>query len=45
MKELKTFPIENLKNKLIKLRTDLVEKFKKIDRTKKSDRHYYEYEK
>ena len=35
MKELKKFQIEKFKNKLIKLRDDLVEKFKKINRTEK----------
>ena len=29
---------------LIKVKNDLIEKFKKINRTKKADREHYEYE-
>ena len=36
--------IENGKNNPIKLKNDLIEKFKKNIRTKKADRDYYEYE-
>ena len=36
--------IENGKNNLIKLKNDLIERFKKNDRRKKADRDYYEYE-
>ena len=44
MKELTFVLIENDKNNLIKLKYDLIEKFKKNDRRKKADRDYYEYE-
>ena len=44
MKELTFLQIENGKNNLIKLKNDLIEKFKKNIRTKKADRDYYEYE-
>ena len=36
--------IENGKNNLIKLKNDLIERFKKNDRRKKAGRDYYEYE-
>ena len=36
--------IENGKNNLIKIKNDLIERFKKNDRRKKADRDYYEYE-
>ena len=36
--------VENAKNNLIKIRDDLVEKFKKNTRIKKADKGYYEYE-
>ena len=45
MKELTFLQIENNKNNLIKLKNDLIEKFKKNDRRKKADRDYYDYEK
>ena len=45
MKELTTFQIENGKNNLIKLKNDLIEKFRKNIRIKKADRDYYDYEK
>ena len=38
MRELTSLQIENGKNDLIKLRNDLIEKFKKNNRTKKADR-------
>ena len=44
MKELTFLQVENGKNNLIKLKNDLIEKFKKINRNKKADREYYEYE-
>ena len=44
MKELTFLLIENGKYNLIKLKNDLIERFKKNDRRKKADRDYYEYE-
>ena len=44
MKELTFLQIENGKKNLIKLKNDLIERFKKNDRRKKADRDYYEYE-
>ena len=44
MKELTFLQIENGKNNLIKLKNNLIEKFKKNIRIKKADRGYYEYE-
>ena len=44
MKELTFLQIENGKNNLIKLKNDLLERFKKNDRRKKADEDYYEYE-
>ena len=44
MKELTFFQIENGKNNLIKIKNDLIERFKKNDRRKKEGRDYYEYE-
>ena len=44
MKELTFLQIENGKNNLIKLKNDLIERFKKNDRRKKADEDYYEYE-
>ena len=44
MKELTFLQIENGKNSLIKLKNDIIERFKKNDRRKKADRDYYEYE-
>ena len=44
MKELIFLQIENSKNDLIKLKNDLIERFKKNDRRKKADKEYYEYE-
>ena len=44
IKELTFLQIENFKNKLIKVRDDLIEKFKKNDRIKKADKDYYEHE-
>ena len=44
MKELTFLQIENGKNNLIKLKNDLIERFKKNDRRNKADRDYYEYE-
>ena len=44
MKELTFLQIENGKNNLIKLKNDLIERFKKNDRRKKADRDYYGYE-
>ena len=44
MKELTFLQIENGKNNLIKLKNDLIERFKKNDRRKKADRDYCEYE-
>ena len=45
MKELTFLQIENGNNNLIKLKNDLLEKFKKNIRIKKADRDYYDYEK
>ena len=45
MKELTFLQIENGKNNLIKLKNDLIEKFKWNIRIKKADRDYYNYEK
>ena len=36
--------IENFKNNLIRVKNDLIEKFKKNNRIKKVDKEYYEYE-
>ena len=44
MKELTFLQIENGENNLIKLKNDLIERFKKNIGTKKADRDYYEYE-
>ena len=44
MKELTILQIENDKNNLIKLKNDLIKKFKKNIRIKKAERDYYEYE-
>ena len=44
IKELTFLQIENDKNNLIKLKNDLIERFKKNDRRNKADRDYYEYE-
>ena len=44
MKELTFLQTENGKNNLIKLRNDLIEKFKKNIQTKKADRDYYVYQ-
>ena len=44
MKELTFLQIKNGKNNIIKLKNDLIERFKKNDRRKKVDRDYYEYE-
>ena len=44
MKELTFLQIENGKNNLIKLKNDLIERFKKNDRIKKANNEYYEYE-
>ena len=44
MKELTILQTENGKNNLIKLKNDLIKKFKKNIRIKKGDRDYYEYE-
>ena len=44
MKELTFLQIENGKNNLIKLKYDLIERFKKNDGRKKADRDHYEYE-
>ena len=44
MKESTFLLIENGKNNLIKIKNDLIERFKKNDRRKKADRDYYEYE-
>ena len=44
MKELTFLQIDNRKNDLIKLKNDLIERFKNNDRRKKADRDYYEYE-
>ena len=43
-KKLTFLQTENGKNNLIKLKNDLIERFKKNDRRKKADRDYYEYE-
>ena len=45
MKELRFLEIENGKYNLIKLKNDLIEKFKKNIRIKKADKDYYDYEK
>ena len=45
MKELTFLQIENDKNNLIKLKNDLIEKFKKDVRIKKAERDYCDYEK
>ena len=45
MKELTFLQTENVKNNLIKLRNDLIERFKKNIRIKKADRDYYDNEK
>ena len=45
MKELTYLQIGNSKNNLIKLKIDLIEKFKKNIRIKKADRDYYGYQK
>ena len=45
MKELRFWEIENGKYNLIKLKNDLIEKFKKNIRIKKADKDYYDYEK
>ena len=45
IKELTFLQIENGKNNIIKLKNDLIERFKKNDRRKKADKQYYEYEK
>ena len=45
MTELTFLEIENGTNNLIKLKNDLIERFKKNDRRKKADNEYYEYEK
>ena len=44
MKELTFLQIENGKHNLIKLKNDLIKRFKKNIRTKKADKDYYEYE-
>ena len=44
MKELTFLQIENDKHNLIKLKNDLIKRFKKNIRTKKADKDYYEYE-
>ena len=44
MKELTFLQIENGKNNLIKLKNGLIERFKKHDRRKNTDKEYYEYE-
>ena len=44
MKELTFLQIENGKNNLIKIKNDLIERFKKNIRTKKADRDYSVYE-
>ena len=44
MEELTFLQIENGKNNLIKLKDDLIGRFKKNDRRKKADIDYYEYE-
>ena len=44
MKELTFLQIENGKNNLIKIKNNLIKRFKKNIRTKKADRDYYEYE-
>ena len=44
MKKLTFLQIENGENNLIKLKNDLIERFKKNISTKKADRDYYEYE-
>ena len=42
IKKLRPLQVKNCKNKLIKLRNYLIEKFKKNNRIKKADRDYYE---
>ena len=44
MKELTFLQIENNKNNLIKLKNELIERFKKNDRIKKANKEYHEYE-
>ena len=44
MKELTSLQLENGKNNLIKIKNNLIERFKKNDRRKKADRDYYGYE-
>ena len=44
MKELTFLQIEDGKNNPIKVKNELIKKFKKNIRTKKADRDYYEYE-
>ena len=44
MKELTFLQTENGKNNLIKLKNDLIERFKKNDRRKKAHKDYYKYE-
>ena len=44
MKGLTFLQIETGKNNLIKIKNDLIERFKKSIRTKKADRNYHEYE-
>ena len=44
MRELTFLLLENGKNNLIKLKNDLIERFKKNDRRQKADRAYYESE-
>ena len=43
MKELTSLQIGKFKNALIKVKNDLIEKLKKINRTKKADGEYNEY--
>ena len=45
IKQLTSLQIENCKNNLIRVKNDLIEKFKKNNRTKKAGNGYYEYEK
>ena len=44
IKELTFLQIENGKTNLIKLKNDLIERFKRNDRRRRADRDYYEYE-
>ena len=44
MKELTFLQIENGKNNIIKLKNDLIERFKNNYRRKKADKDYYKYE-